>query len=90
MVRLSAVRDERCGPRTLRHISIIGRIGPIRDRPSVLFRLCAGASPHQTPTTKHLLPLKWPMDQPSFQQPKNEADDRVDEELIEIYKKRRG
>jgi hypothetical protein len=45
-----------------------------------------GASPHQPP----LLPLKRPMDQPSFQQPKNEADDRVDEELIEIYKKSRG
>jgi len=30
------------------------------------------------------------MNQSSFQQPKNEADDRVDEELIEIYKKSRG
>ena len=80
MVRLSAVRY---GPPTLRDIS---PIGPIRDRPQSAIWSLRG-SPR---LTKRLLPLKRPMNQSSFQQPKNEGDDRVDEELIKIDKKSRG
>ena len=74
MVRLSAVRDAQT------HKSY--RSYP-RPDPA-----CDSAAAREPPY--HLLPLKSPMDQPSFQQPKNEADDRVDEELIEVYKKSRG
>jgi hypothetical protein len=40
--------------------------------------------------TFRLLLLKRPVHESSFQQPKNETNDRVDEELIEVDKKSGG
>jgi hypothetical protein len=40
--------------------------------------------------TLRLLLLKRPVHESSFQQPKNETNDRVDEELIEVDKKSGG
>jgi hypothetical protein len=49
-------------------------------------RMC---SPLGLPASRLFL-LEGPVHQSSFQQPKKNTDDRVDEELIEVDKKSRG
>jgi hypothetical protein len=66
----------------------LAKADPSESDPGVRFRLCAGASPYQM--LRMLLLLKRAVSQSSFQQPKNERDDRVDDELIKIDKKSRG
>jgi hypothetical protein len=86
-VRLSAVRDERYDSPTLRHTSPSYRSYRSHPRPPPECYLVFAREPRPI---KRLLLLKRPMNQSSFEQPKNEPDDRVDDELIEIYKKSRG